>query len=664
MTKLETALAYAARGWAVFPLRGKVPAIGKADGGRGCLDGTTDTDKIKDWWTKNPDANIGIATGDTSGFWVLDIDGDDGEESLAALVAEHDPLPDTVEQLTGKGRHLLFKFNGEAVQNSVRFRPGLDTRATGGYIVAAPSYHKEKEKFYAWEVDHHPDDMEPTTAPNWLVKAVGQHRDTPRGDAPPDAPDGIDEFLSRYLDTGKPKGPAYGKAALAGEVEAVRAAPIGEQENTLNAAALKIGGHVAAGLLDHDDARAQLIDAGMCMVNDPGKKAWTLAEVTTKVDHGLRDGMAAAPQHQDTPIPDAPPAKTASHIKLIHWSDLQDLPKREPLIKGVLDCGAMSVIYGAPGCGKTFLALDMALRISLGWDWFGHKTKQGAVVYIAAEGGLGSAERLLAFQDRHEIEPDGPFYLLPLAIDLCRSRTDAAEVARQIKQMDQPVIEIVIDTVSRTLAGGNENDSADLGNFVANCDFLRRVTAAHVGLVHHTGKDEKRGSRGHSLLAGAADTMIEVVRSDFTGISTATVRKQRDIAAGAAFTFKLDPVEIGMDEDEEWVTSCVVEPTDAPAHETRAKLSDAQKVALDQLRRAISQEGQIPPPNSNIPTNTPAVTIKTFRTYCMSGGMSVSEKYDAQQKAFKRVTDKLLAVGLIAIWQQYVWLTGKTDKRT
>ncbi len=48
----------------------------------------------------------------------------------------------------------------------------------------------------------------------------------------------------------------------------------------------------------------------------------------------------------------------------------------------------------------------------------------------------------------------------------------------------------------------------------------------------------------------------------------------------------------------------------------------------------------------------------------MSGGMSVSEKYDAQQKAFKRVTDKLLAVGLIAIWQQYVWLTGKTDKRT
>ena len=87
-------------------------------------------------------------------------------------------------------------------------------------------------------------------------------------------------------------------------------------------------------------------------------------------------------------------------------------------------------------------------------------------------------------------------------------------------------------------------------------------------------------------------------------------------------------------------------------------------MALDQLRRAISQEGQIPPPNSNIPTNTPAVTIKTFRTYCMSGGMSVSEKYDTQQKAFKRVTDKLLAVGLIGKWQEYAWLTGKTDKRT
>ena len=112
MNKLDAALAYAKRGWAVIPLRGKLPAISKADGGRGVHDATTDCDTIREWWTKDPDANVGIACGQASSIWVLDIDGDDGEESLAELVADHGALPATVEQLTGNGRHILFAFNG------------------------------------------------------------------------------------------------------------------------------------------------------------------------------------------------------------------------------------------------------------------------------------------------------------------------------------------------------------------------------------------------------------------------------------------------------------------------------------------------------------------------------------------------------------------------
>jgi hypothetical protein len=68
MSRLDAALAYAARGWPVLPLRGKVPRIRKAAGGSGVHDATTDLEQIKQWWTKWPDANIGIACGEASAW--------------------------------------------------------------------------------------------------------------------------------------------------------------------------------------------------------------------------------------------------------------------------------------------------------------------------------------------------------------------------------------------------------------------------------------------------------------------------------------------------------------------------------------------------------------------------------------------------------------------
>ena len=131
---------------------------------------------------------------------------------------------------------------------------------------------------------------------------------------------------------------------------------------------------------------------------------------------------------------------------------------------------------------------------------------------------------------------------------------------------------------------------------------------------------------------------------------------EADQPDGGIFAFR--------DEDEEWITSCVIVPTDELPDGKRVRLSDAQRIALDQLRRAIGHEGKIPPAHKQIPSNTACVTMAQFRTYCLSGGLSASNEYDAQQKAFKRAADKLLALGLIAKWQQYVWLTEKTDKRT
>jgi Bifunctional DNA primase/polymerase, N-terminal/AAA domain/Primase C terminal 1 (PriCT-1) len=144
---LKAALGYAGRGWPVFPCNGKAPLTE-----HGFKDATIDVETIRAWWTKWPDANVAIATGAASGLVVLDVDGDDGGDSLAKLEREHGALPRTVSAKTPHGQHFYFAHPGGVIANSVgRLGAGLDVRADGGYVIAPPSPGRE------W--DEHPDEL-------------------------------------------------------------------------------------------------------------------------------------------------------------------------------------------------------------------------------------------------------------------------------------------------------------------------------------------------------------------------------------------------------------------------------------------------------------------------------------------------------------------------
>ena len=133
---LTAALEYAAKRLPVFPCvpNGKLPAIA-----RGFYAATTNPETIKRYW-RAPDRNIGIPTGSVSGFWVLDVDGDNGEANLFALEAKHGRLPPTREVITGGGgRHLWFKYTGPIQSTTSRIAPGVDTRGDGGYVIVPPS---------------------------------------------------------------------------------------------------------------------------------------------------------------------------------------------------------------------------------------------------------------------------------------------------------------------------------------------------------------------------------------------------------------------------------------------------------------------------------------------------------------------------------------------
>jgi len=195
---LRAALNYAARGWPVFPLHGirdgrctcggdcGVNAGKHPRTAHGVKDATADAERLRAWWGKSPDSNIGVATGAAGGFVVLDIDPRaSGDEVLWELERKHGELPATVISLTGGGgSHLLFEYAAGLKNSAGEIGPGLDFKTDGGYIVAPPSLHASGRR-YRWEGASRPDEAVIAPAPPWLLElARGAHSGNGNGSRP------------------------------------------------------------------------------------------------------------------------------------------------------------------------------------------------------------------------------------------------------------------------------------------------------------------------------------------------------------------------------------------------------------------------------------------------------------------------------------------------
>lgn len=140
MTLASAALLYAGEGWPVLPCepRSKRPCGHLVP--RGVKDATIDLAVIREWWRREPFANIGLAMG--SGFMVLDLDGEEGMASLRQLEAERGKLPFTRSVITGGGVHFYFFYDPDVKVVSRRIAPGIDVRGPGTYVIAPPSVHE------------------------------------------------------------------------------------------------------------------------------------------------------------------------------------------------------------------------------------------------------------------------------------------------------------------------------------------------------------------------------------------------------------------------------------------------------------------------------------------------------------------------------------------
>lgn len=259
-----------------------------------------------------------------------------------------------------------------------------------------------------------------------------------------------------------------------------------------------------------------------------------------------------------------------------------------PLIKGLLDQGAMSILYGDSNVGKTFVAMDLAYHVATGKPYGGMKTAGGLVVYVASEGGLAARKRLAALRNKYGGE-NVAFLLLAYPLNLRDVKADIGpfiEAVRAIRSERGPVALVVLDTLSRVMAGGDENSSVDMGALVRHFDAIRAGVGSHLMVVHHTGKDKARGARGHSLLRAATDTELEVAE----GVISVTKQRDQDKAWSAAFT--LASVVLGVDGDGDPVTSCTVALDLRPDRTRKADLTEEEKRVHEALRKALDvQDG-------------------------------------------------------------------------
>jgi hypothetical protein len=276
---LRAALAATERGWPVFPLLpgSKRPALVGWQ-----QRATRDPDVLAAWWHRAP-YNIGIACG-PAGLLVVDLDGPgdpppgwagaaDGRAVFAQLArrAGAQLAPTFTVATPSGGEHRYYTVPaGQRARSSVGLLGWrVDTRGAGGYVVAAGSVRRLDGRPRCYLVT---DPRPPAGLPDWLAALLAPRPSAHRLRAPAAG-----------------RRSAYGRAAMTGETDLVRAARPGTRNAVLFRAAVRLGSLAAAGLLDEQDVRHQLAAAGSVHV---GVDGFTAGEADRAITNGLCYGLS------------------------------------------------------------------------------------------------------------------------------------------------------------------------------------------------------------------------------------------------------------------------------------------------------------------------------------------------------------------------------------
>lgn len=332
-------------------------------------------------------------------------------------------------------------------------------------------------------------------------------------------------------------------------------------------------------------------------------------------------------------------------LPFIWFSDATPNLEANDFVEGLLTAGSMSVIYGPSNCGKTFFVLDLALHVAWGKAWRGLEVDKGAIVYLSLEGAQGIQNRITAFRQHHGCA-DLPFVAMPRPVDLLASDADVAAVVQLVEyvaaETGQPVRMVIVDTLSRAMAGGNENSPEDMTALIGNCDRIRNATGSHLCIVHHSGKDEAKGARGHSSLRAATDTELEIKRDPELTRSVVRVAKQRDLEAADPIAFTLQAIPLGTNRRGKPVTSCVVVEAESTVILGRDdSLSSKEREAWDVLL-GLFDEAEINPETGEIREVPPPIPVTVWKRLLVTAGVLSGNNENTQKAQFHRIRKALI----------------------
>lgn len=569
--------------------------------------------------------NMGFITGECSN-WAFMVDLDTHKNPFARIWWQgiHDDhaggiISETPTQTTGGGgKQYLFLAPRGWIPPTIRTEKGVDIRGRGGFAMLPPSMH-ESGKPYEWDIG--PWEIPIMVAPKWMCDEIDRLVLENGGSLPSSE---VSVSLPSAYIGGNSSGTTgivkndFGMIVDGREAQMTKmifGRMVDEYRKDPTPPADGRQQHIAIDLFK------QYVSLVKPRLENPLKEKYELLEEEGRGSTLFMSKFFDALRKWDTKIRRAamsPPPQSSNHRENSEGSQTKDpepnpedieaiqdefslrpermvtflkdpsvfeflsieqifaLPDPQYLVKDLFIGNGLCFIYGAPGCGKTFIALDLALSIATGQEsWWGKEIeKTGPVLYISSEGISDMKFRIKAWSEAKGANvTDINFKLAHESMNFMKEE-DVTKLCRSVDQWimqmegEMPVM-IVVDTVSRVLSGADENLQKDMTLFVQACDKLRSMTGCAVLGVHHVsrGGDNMRGS---TVLDGAADSAFLVVKENTEMEGSFFAKKIKTAPSGWTWTFAVDlmPLISGY-------TSLVVSKVEEPAPMNAAAFNEA-----------------------------------------------------------------------------------------